>query len=301
MGWRWALAAVAVGAAAQPRAPVNSFVSVYSLESGQIRVVHRSEGVLYEAPNWSPGGRYLLMNSRGRLWKLAAEGGSPEPVDTGSVTRVNNDHGISPDGKWFVISAGHMYLLPAAGGEPRRITSKQPSYYHGWSPDGRRLAYCARRDGNYDLYDIAVEGGEERRLTIHPGYDDGPDYSPDGRWIYFNSDRAGSWDVWRIPASGAGPDDRLAERITSDAWEDWFPHPSPDGRWIVFLSYPEGTKGHPANRNVVLRLMPVEDGEPAPEKTKVIHRLFGGQGTINVNSWAPDSSAFAFVSYALAE
>ncbi len=301
MSPRWGFVLLAAVVAAQPRPRVTSLVSVYSLETGAARVVYRAERTRFEAPNWSPDGRYLLLNSRGGLWKLDLERGSPELVDTGPVTRVNNDHGISPDGRWIVISAGRIYILPAAGGEPRPVTRQEPSYYHGWSPDGKRLAYCARRDGNYDLYDIAVEGGPERRLTRDPGYDDGPDYSPEGRWIYFNSDRSGSWDVWRIPAGGAGPGDRLAERITNDAWEDWFPHPSPDGRWIVFLSYAEGTEGHPANRNVVLRLIPVEDGGPAPEKTKVIHRLFGGQGTINVNSWAPDSSAFAFVSYTLAE
>jgi Tol biopolymer transport system component len=154
------------------------------------------------------------------------------------------------------------------------------------------LAYCADREKNFDIYDIPVEGGEERRLTVHPGYDDGPDYSPDGKWIYFNSDRSGSWDVWRIPASGAGPDDRLAERITSDDLEDWFPHPSPDGRWIVFLSFEKGTKGHPPDKNVVLRLMPANGGAP-----REIGKFFGGQGTINVNSWSPDSRRFAYVSY----
>jgi Tol biopolymer transport system component len=149
------------------------------------------------------------------------------------------------------------------------------------------------------LYAIPVEGGEEKRLTSHPGYDDGPDYSPDGKWIYFNSDRSGSWDVWRIPADGAGPDDSRAERITSDDQEDWFPHPSPDGKWMVLVSFDKGTKGHPANQTVRLRLMPVRNGRPETTKLKVLKELFGGQGTINVNSWAPDSRRFAFVRYEL--
>lgn len=280
------------------RPPVDSHISVYSLDTGQVSVIHTAPA-LFEAPNWSPGGDYLLLNSGGRLWRLAVDGDSPEMVDTGAVNRVNNDHGISPDGRHYVVSAGHMYVLPTAGGEPRQVTRNTPSYYHGWSPDGQRLAYCARRDDNYDLYDISVDGGEERRLTVHPGHDDGPDYSPDGRWIYFNSNRSGSEDIWRIPAQGGGIGDEKAERITSDEWEDWFPHPSPDGAWIVFLSFEKGTEGHPANKNVVLRLMPVRDGEPVAGEAKIIHRLFGGQGTINVNSWAPDSKRFAFVSYRL--
>ena len=168
---------------------------------------------------------------------------------------------------------------------PKQITKETPSYYHGWSPDGRTLAFCAQRNKNFDLYGIPVTGGDEQRLTSHPGYDDGPDYSPDGKWIYFNSDRSGSWDVWRIPASGAGPDDSLAERITSDDQEDWFPHPSPDGKWMVLISFNKGTTGHPANQTVRLRLMPVRSGRPDVSKLKVLKELFGGQGTINVNSW----------------
>jgi Tol biopolymer transport system component len=283
-------------AALAQRPPVRSHINLFEPGARFNEVIYTAERLL-EAPNWSPDGRYLLLNGEGRLWKLSLDGGDPVPVDTGGVKGVNNDHGISPDGKWFVVSAGHMYVLPAGGGSPRRITERTPSYYHGWSPDGRRLAFCGQRDGNFDLYDVPVEGGPERRLTVHAGYDDGPDYSPDGQWIYFNSDRAGSWDVWRTPAGGAGDGDVLAERITRDEWEDWFPHPSPDGRAIVFLSFEKGTAGHPANRHVLLRMMPVEEGRPRPERVSTVWKLFGGQGTINVNSWSPDGKRLAFVSY----
>ena len=287
----------ALAAHAQPRPAVTSHVVVADRDGSNARVVFSSPR-LFEAPNWSRDGRYLLLNSEGRLWKLPLEGGEPEAVDTGAVRGVNNDHGISPDGTRFAISAGQIYVLPAAGGAPRQVTSEAPSYYHGWSPDGKTLVYCARREGNFDIYAIGsigaieAEGGTERRLTSHPGYDDGPDYSPDGRWIYFNSDRSGSWDIWRMPQAGAGPGDARAERITNDSYEDWFPHPSPDGRWIVFLSFEKGTTGHPANRRVLLRRIPAAGGP-----VEVIARLLGGQGTLNVNSWAPDGSRFAFVRY----
>lgn len=292
---RCLLFAVPLLALAQQQVNVRSHIAILDLD-GRERVLHTADRH-FEAPNWSPDGKYLLLNSGGRLWKLPVRGGEPVQIDTGSINRVNNDHGISPDGKTIVISAGHMYTLPASGGTPIQITKQTPSYYHGWSPDGRTLAYCASRNGNFDIYAIPVTGGDEKRLTTHPGYDDGPDYSPDGKWIYFNSDRSGSWDIWRIPAAGAGLDDALAERITSDKYEDWFPHPSPNGRWIVWISFNQGTKGHPANQHVRLRLMPVRDGRPDPSKARVLKELFGGQGTINVNSWAPDSRRFAFVRY----
>jgi Tol biopolymer transport system component len=282
-----------LAAFAQSRPPVTSHIVIVDRDGRNERVVYSSP-TLFEAPNWSPDGKYLLLNSQGRLWILPVAGGEPQPVDTGAVRNINNDHGISADGKWFAISAGQIYVLPSSGGEPRQVTEKRPSYFHGWSPDGRTLAYCAQRDSNFDLYAIPASGGAEQRLTTSPGYDDGPEYSPDGKWIYFNSDRSGSWDIWRIPASGAGPEDTKAERITSDDWEDWFPHISPDGKQMIFVSFAKGTKGHPANQNVVLRTMPVRGG-----KIEVITKLFGGQGTMNVNSWSPDSKRFAYVRYEL--
>ena len=242
-----ALFLFAFAAAGQTRPPVTSHVVITDIEGKSQRVVFSSPK-LFEAPNWSPDGKYLLLNSEGKLWRLAVDGGEPAQMDTGEVTGVNNDHGISPDGKWFAVSAGQIFVLPSSGGVPRQVTEKRPSYFHGWSPDGKTLVYCAQREANFDLYAIPAAGGPERRLTENAGYDDGPDYSPDGKWIYFNSDRSGSWDIWRIPAAGAGAGDSLAERVTSDEYEDWFPHPSPNGRWMVFVSFEKGTKGHPANR-----------------------------------------------------
>lgn len=294
-----ALSTAAVLALGQPRPPAESIVHIVDLNGKNDRVIFKAAKI-YEAPNWSPDGKYLLLNSGGKLWKLDVNGGEPQAVDSGSVERINNDHGITRDGKWFAISAGQIYILPASGGTPKQVTNATPSYFHGWSPDGKTLAFCAQRDGNFDLYAIGPEGGAERRLTSSPGYDDGPDYSPDGKWIYFNSDRSGSWDIWRIPAEGAGENDVKAERITSDDYEDWFPHPSPDGKRMIFISFPKGTKGHPANQEVVLRWMAMPGAKvPAQPKIHELMKLFGGQGTMNVNSWSPDSKHFAYVSYRL--
>ncbi|HYM11743.1 MAG TPA: hypothetical protein VEU62_13490 [Bryobacterales bacterium] len=298
---RWVvMCGAAIPCLAQPaaRPPVESHVTIISADGKSKHVIYSSPR-LFEAPNWSRDGQYLLLNSEGRLWKLAVAGGEPQPVEAGAVTRINNDHGISPDGMLLAFSAGQIYTVSATGGEPRQVTRTTPSYFHGWSPDGKTLAYCARRDGNFDIYGIPVSGGEEQRLTSSPAYDDGPDYSPDGKWIYFNSDRSGSWDIWRMPADGAGVGDQSAERVTSDDLEDWFPHPSPDGRWLVFISFPKGTKGHPANQNVVLRSIPLPGDKLKKTKIREIVSLFGGQGTMNVNSWSPDSKHFAYISYTL--
>jgi sugar lactone lactonase YvrE len=252
---------------------------------------------LIEAPNWSRDGTNLYFNSKGRIYRVPATGGEPQLIDSGFAMRCNNDHGLSPDGTTLVISdqsqtdrRSRIYTLPIAGGMPKLITETGPSYWHGWSPDGKTLAYCAERKSEFDIYTIPAAGGVETRLTEAKGLDDGPDYSPDGKWIYFNSDRAGRMQVWRMKSDGT-----QQEPVTSDEYNNWFPHPSPDGKWIVFLSYEPDVKGHPENKDVMLRLMPAAGG-----KIEVAAKLFGGQGTINVPSWSPDSRKFAFVSYQLA-
>ncbi len=275
---------------------VESTLEIIDSQTGDRQIV-RQALEHFEAPNWSPDSLYLVYNSGGLLYKIAVEGGRPQQINTDFATRCNNDHGFSPDGTELVIShspdggSSTIYILPAEGGTPRQVTEHSPSYWHGWSPDGATLVYCARRDGEYDVYAISVTGGEETRLTVAPGLDDGPEYSPDGETIFFNSVRTGQMKVWRMDPDGANQ----LQVTPDDEYGDWFPHPSPDGQWIVFLSYDRNVEGHPPNRNVVLRMMPM-DGSAPPH---VVAQLFGGQGTINVPSWSPDSRHFAFVSYRL--
>ncbi len=309
---------------------VHSDLSVYDLTTKTVSVIYSAD-TLWEAPNWTPDGKYLMSNSGGKLYRVDVTGkAQPEKVGLDAGYEANNDHGLSPDGKWLAISAEHggaqasqVYVAGANGEKPRLITPKMPSYFHGWSPDGRWLAFVAERNNNFDIYRIPVTGGQEERLTADTGFDDGPDYSrgssaadpTDGKWIYINSNRAGGWDIWRFPADGAGPNDSKAERITNDAQEDWFPHPSPDGKWIAFLSFPPGTPGHDTKTSVHLRMMPATQPpvtatasaspiaatpiEDWTDSIQVLTEFFGGQGTINVNSWSPDSKKFAFVSYKL--
>jgi Tol biopolymer transport system component len=280
--------------AAAGKPALESTLETIAIASKDRRVVFNVRDHI-EAPNWSRDGTYLLFNRSGRIYRLPVAGGDPRLVDTQFATRCNNDHGLSPDGSLLVISdqsqegRSLIYTLPVAGGAPRRVTARGPSYWHGWSPDGKTLAFCGEREGEFDIYTIGAEGGEEKRLTTAQGLDDGPDYSPDGQWIYFNSDRTGTMHVWRMKPDGADQ-----QQLTSDECNDWFPHPSPDGKWIAFLTYEKDVKGHPENKDVMLRLMPAGGGE-----IQVLAKLFGGQGTINVPSWSPDSASLAFVSYRL--
>ena len=252
--------------------------------------------VHFEAPNWSRDGGFLLFNGDGKIRRLDVNGTEPATIATDPQNRCNNDHGISPDGQWLAISdssgsnqKSSIYIVPIGGGTPRQVTQYSPSYWHGWSPDGKTLAYAGQRDSEFDIYTIPVTGGQETRLTTAKGLDDGPEYSPDGEYIYFNSERSGWMQIWRMKSDGSGQ-----EEVLSDETNDWFPHISPDGKWMVFLSYDKSVSGHPGEKDVALNLMSMDD-----KKVHVLAKLFGGQGTINVPSWSPDSKKLAFVSYEL--
>jgi hypothetical protein len=272
-----------------------STLETVAIDSADRRVAYLAPG-RFEAPNWMHDGSAFLFNRDGHIERLAVGGDKPVTIDTGFATRCNNDHGISPDATQIAISDNSqgdhnslVYIVPIAGGAPRRITQKSPSYWHGWSPDGKTLAFVGQRNGEFDIYAIPAAGGEETRLTTAKGLDDGPEYSPDGKYIYFNSERTGHMQIWRMK-----PDGSEQEQVFSDDLNNWFPHISPDGQWMVFLTYGADVTGHPENKDVMLRLMSLAD-----KKITVLAKLFGGQGTINVPSWSPDGKQLAFVSYLL--
>ncbi len=297
----------------QPAQRYRSKMAIYTLADKSIRAVYESDQT-FEAPNWSLDGKHLIFNTGGRLYRLPVDVANPAPevIDIDASLRLNNDHAPSPDGKLIGFSASspavrqsQVYVSNADGSNVRMVASATPSYFHGWSPDGKYLAYVHQHPGpnggpaNYDIFRVPVGGGAPEQLNSNPAYDDGPEYSPDGKWIYYNTDRSGGWDIWRIPANGAGPNDQKAQQITNDELEDWFPHFSPDRKWMLFLSFVKGTKTHGEKLpGTQLRMMPAPGARPAKSpQIQVLTTFFGGQGTINVNSWSPDSKRFAYVIY----
>jgi Tol biopolymer transport system component len=281
----------------------TSQLTVINRDGTDRRVLLEVDEVL-EAPNWVPDGSALIFNAGGELWSISIDGSAPlRKIETGALRDLNNDHVLSPDGKtiYFSENNGHLYAVPIAGGEPRRVSNDHPAphhyYLHGISPDGQTLAYVAVEGPpghkRINIFTIPAAGGPDIRLTDVSYPNDGPEYSPDGRWLYFNSERAatvaGHAQCFRMRLYGSG-----IEQLTFDQRVNWFPHVSPDGEWVVYLSFPPGTTGHPADKDVVLRLMR-RDGRDQQD----IIAFFGGQGTINVNSWAPDSRRFAYVAYPL--
>lgn len=270
----------------------SSLEFVYAASADRRSLYHSND--LIESPHWTPDGSALLYNGGGRIHRLAlTPGAKPELIDTGAQVKCNANHGLTPDGKTLIFTdssrdgQARIYTVPVTGGTPKEITPFGPSYWHDISADGRTLAYVGHRDGRTGICTMPIEGGEEKRLTLTEGRNGGPDFSPDGQWIYFSSDRTGRMQIWRMH-----PDGTQLEQVTNDGYNNCFPHPSPDGKSLVFLTYAGDVSGHPPDVEVMLRSMPVTGGEP-----RVLVKLFGGQGTINVPSWSPDSTKIAYVRY----
>ncbi len=248
----------------------------------------------FEAPNWSKDGSTLVFDQAGRIMTISAAGGEAKPLDIGDASHCNGSHGFSPDGKWLAISCGtpekpesRVYIIPAGGGTPRLLTETANSYWHSWSPDGKTIFFTRPNHGSFNIYSIPAEGGEEKALTAGIGISDDPDCSPDGKWIYFHSDRSGSVQIWRMHPDGSSP-----EQVTSDDLMNRTPHISPDGGFMVMLSYRRDIATPLVDRNVLLRVMSLND-----KRIWAIDEFIGGSGTINVPSWSPDDKRIAFVSY----
>lgn len=281
---------------------IGSHIEIMDMTTLKRKIVHSSPKSL-QAPNWTPDGSALVFNSEGKLYSFDVKTSAVKEIPTGFAVHNNNDHVLSFDGKIQGISdhtqhpngQSMVYILPAEGGEPEQITTEGPSYLHGFSPDAEYLVYTAGR-GNFehlDIYRYSRTTKEEVQLTNTPGLDDGSEYTPDGKYIYFNSTRTGLMQIWRMK-----PDGSEQEQLTFDESNNWFPHVSPDGKWIVFITYGTEIKAddHPFYKHVYLRVMPTNGGE-----AKVVTYLYGGQGSMNVPSWSPDSKQISFVSNSVVE
>lgn len=279
----------------------NSILQVYDLTTHQIKIVARIPHVI-EAPMWSKDGKSLVYNSEGSIFRCDLATGKIEPVPTGAVIACNNDHVLAPDGSGIALSGNvedtlvsKIYLYTFDSGELREVVSTPWSYLHGWSPDMSTLAYCAGRQTEegveWDIYTCPAAGGEETRLTDAPGLNDGPEYSSDGKTIWFNSARTGLMQVWKMNADGS----QQTQMTFDEDMNSWFPHISPDLEKVVYLAYHKGDLEpgeHLPDKQVEIRMIPAAGGKP-----QTLLKLLGGQGSINVNSWSPDSTQFAFVSY----
>lgn len=261
-------------------------------------LIFETDDLLIEAPNWSVDGTSLYVNGAGQLWSLDLTTTDPslEAIRFDGLPEINNDHVLDPDGVRVFMSAndGHIYRGRLDGGVVERVTPDDGfwHYLHGVSPDGTRLAYVQM--GTFDepgRLAVLPLGGAPSVLDTGDGHIDGPEFSPDGMWLYFNTegytDTPGHAQLARVDLLG------VVERLVTSDTVDWFPHLAPDASAAAYIAFPLGTLGHPADLDVEVRVVETADWSTAVQR----YPLFGGQGTINVNSWSPDSTRFAFVAY----
>jgi TolB protein len=274
---------------------LGSNLEILEVKSGKRNIIYQVPWSI-QAPNWTPDGKTLIFNCKGLLYNFDLASGKPSVLNTGFATNNNNDHVLSFNGQLIGISHHNaednnqsvIYSIPVKGGKPTRVTVNSPSYLHGWSPDNKFVIYTGSRNDEFNIYKISATGGKEKQLTHSNGLNDGSEYTPDGKYIYFNSSRTGNMQIWRMK-----PDGSEQEQITFDSFNNWFPHVSPDGNSIVFITFLNDVKptDHPFYKQVYIRILSLNSDQP-----KVIAYLYGGQGTINVPSWSPDSKKIAFVS-----
>lgn len=277
---------------------IGSRLEVMDIGTGHRKVIHSSQHSI-QAPNWTTDGQSLIYNTKGRLYNYDLGSGEISLINTGFANRNNNDHVLSFDGKLMGIShhndadegRSSLYYFELPGSDsPIKVTKDAVghSYLHGWSPDKSKMVFTAQRNGQYDIYTVDVKSGKETQLTNLKSLDDGPEYSPDGKYIFFNSVRTGKMKLFRMDADG-----KNQIQISFDEYNDWFPHISPDMKWIVYISFPRDIdpSDHPFYKPCQLKLMPYDLSSPA----KTIAYIYGGQGSINVPSWSPNSQHIAFI------
>lgn len=288
---------------------------IVDIRSGERRTVHESTDAVFEAPNWAVSphwgdGEWLVFNQDGLIYRLPASarsGHAVQHVPTGDIDSSNNDHVVSPDGRFLYISAEdkHIHQVSIADGTARRVTHEHDRpfnhYLHGISPDGRTLSYIGLEPLAADpgpgtpaltnVFTIGVDGSDDTQLTFSDKPHDGAEFDPTGEWIYFNSERESST-PGHAQLFRCRPDGSALEQLTFDERVNWFPHVAPGGDDLVYVSFAPGVTGHPANERVRIRRIDPDGGEPVD-----VVDVFGGQGTMNVASWSPDGTRFAYVEY----
>jgi Tol biopolymer transport system component len=272
-------------------------------QDGAVRLTYDPADDTY--PDWSPDGNYLVFTStrtgNNDLFVIPSVGGvavqltSASAFDSradwspdGSLIAFETDR--SPDSSLRAYPVPDIYVIPATGGTPTRITTS-PRYEErpDWFPNGTKLVFAADFPNQEslmsspgddpfhpaNLWEIPATGGTAIQLTVHPGYENNPNYSPDGSRIAFMGDYAGNWDIWVLPSGG-----EPSIQLTTDPALDDHPSWSPSGEYIAFQSRRAG--------NGDIWIMPAAGGTPIQITTSLAADV--------APPWSPDRSQIAFFS-----
>ncbi|NOX38667.1 MAG: peptidase S41 [Calditrichaeota bacterium] len=195
----------------------------------------------------------------------------------------------SPDGQQIAFSfQGDIWLVPATGGEARRLTGNPAyDYLPHWSPDGKRLAFSSNRYGNFDVFVLDFEERRVRQLTYFTNSDYVSGWTPDGRSILFASRRNFYYHrlpvTYQVPIEGGTPVEFVPEYASQG-------RVSPDGRYFVFVRglTTWWRKHYRGSSNTDIWLY--------DRKKKTYHRLTDFDGNDLFPMWGPDGQTIYFVS-----
>jgi TolB protein len=186
----------------------------------------------------------------GGIIRLFASGATPQPISeveppANSPALNTPDPFVQPEGTVaFSMVAGaqqDLFALRAGDSAPVRLTDhpaddRDPA----WGPDGRRLAFASRRDGNWELYVLDVTTGETTRLTYNLAFEAAPSWSPDGIWLAYEAYYSGQLDIYLIRSDGTEGPFPVTNSPTPEYDPAWTPHPS--GRELAYVSLRDGSQ-----------------------------------------------------------
>lgn len=163
-----------------------------------------------QLPTWTADGEeiiYLTRRTGGRQSQLVKADASTELGETtilgeGEYPTVGANGQLTFKG-WGTTAFG-LRVASENMGDIQTITSADEDTAPALSPDGKQIAFMSRREGNWEVYVINVDGSNLQRLTNDPAEDGLPTWSPDGNAIAFVSSRGGPWAVWAMTPEGSG-------------------------------------------------------------------------------------------------
>lgn len=186
----------------------------------------------------------------GGIIRLFSPGSTPQPIGAAEAPSEASDPNtpdprLQPEGtvafSMVVGAQQDLFALRAGDSSPVRLTDhpaddRDPA----WGPDGRRLAFASRRDGNWELYVLTLTTGEIKRLTYDLAFEAAPSWSPDGVWLAYEAYYSGQLDIYLIKSDGSeGP--YAVTNSTSPVYDPaWTPHPS--GRELAYVSLRDGSQ-----------------------------------------------------------
>jgi Tol biopolymer transport system component len=204
-----------------------------------------------------PDGERLVFDRGQELWVARVDGSEAHRVEGVQNNfysfYLNHCATVSPDGNWLAYFQpqwgphGDFWMIPAAGGTPKRLTSDR-SFGGGsvFSRDGRSVIVSSARAGSQTLWRVPIDGAPAEPLTTGAGEDVEPALSADGRTLVYTNARSSQ--VVMLLDARTGASREIVERRTHTNG----PVFSKDGARIAFFSFTDqneqlftvGTDGH---------------------------------------------------------